>query len=576
MRQLRTTGPLVLLCLVALSGASAAIAGDGASDPAALARRLCSPVAAERASAVRAAVEQRGKARTWARSWVASEDPQLRAGGWSVLADVGVSADLHAARAALADPQPQVARRAAEALIRLAERLPLDGGPSLPRDCLSEQAARALTYVLATRLDETPTGTVPAWYFRLGEGVVPCLVHLLQHPRFDTAPRRTAIAALAATGGDASRRGLSALVDTLEAAAADGQDVAGMWEAWWRAVVEVGPGKGLEGAHDLVVRFAKSARGRRPGQRPPGLRSRTQAWFFRFVASCPPAAGIEHVRAYIDEQLERAAEGARWRLVPSMAPAVVLAHLVIAEPNDERLEWDALAARAPRHSAWRRRQEELGQVLVHLEPYRARAGLQSGLTLLLDNQRLPKTVRAWALYLQGETEHAVLRTQAEALIDADGAAATLAQRRLGAELLDRVGPASPERIRAMLTDFDAWMRAMGLRWATAGAAAGTFPIGERDAALRKARQDKDRGLFLLACELAGAQLSGAERGRLLEIALAGPRTLRARAWKAVARALPTTASPGEDPFSAPHGHAALDERLRAAALAQRLWAEDRR
>ncbi len=572
MRRLRTTGRLLLACFLALSGGAAARAGDVAvSDHHALARRLCSPVAAERERAVRAAVEHGGHARTWARAWVGSGDPQLRAGGWSVLARVGSGADLRAALAALGDAQPAVARQAAGALVGLAERLPLEDEPWLPRASLTEVQARALTFVVAARLEEAPAGSVPSRLLRLGEGVVPCLAHLLHHPRFDTAPRRSAVAALAALGGDGARQALSDLVPLLEASEDNG-----LWETWWRALVEVGPGRGLAGAHDLVVRFAERARGERPGRRPPGLRWRNQALFYRFIATCPPAEGIEGVRAFIDEQLERSAEGGRWRLWPSIAPDVVRAHLVIADPNDERLEWDVLAARPPPNNGWRRRQEELGQVLVHVEPYKTRPGLRAGLTLLLDRRDLPKTVRAWALYLQGATEPAVLRTQAEALIDADGAATTLAQRRLGAQLLDRLGSPSAERIRMMLTDLDAWMRAMGLRWATRAVAAGTFSPDERDAALRKARRDKDRGVFLLASELDAESLDTEGRRRLLDLAVEGPRTLRARAWRAIGRALPQAASPGEDPCEALPGHAALDARLRAAALAERLWALERR
>ncbi len=572
MRRLCTTGCLLLICLAALATGPAVRAGEPPADPRArLARLLRSPVAAERAQAVAEAVGQGGAARTWARAWLKAEDPRLRGGAWAVLAHVGVSADARVARSVLRDPDPTVARRAAEALVRMAERLPVEGEPWLPARSLEEREIRALTWVLATRLEEAPDGNLPSWFLRLGEGVIPCLEHLLTHPRFDTAPRRAAIGALAAIGGDDARQALSDLVPMLEA-----KDDRGLWEAWWRGLIEVGPGKGLGGAHALVIRFTEFARSTNFRQRPPGLRWRSEAYFYRFLATCPPAEGIDAVRGYLDERLERAAEGGRWRLWPSLAPDMVRAHLVIAEPDDERLEWDALAARPPPRHGWRRRQEELGHVLVHLEPYRSRAGLQTGLTLLLEHRDLPRTVRAWALYLQGETEQDVLRTQAAALIDAGGAAATLAQRRLGARLLDRLGPPTPKRIRTMLGDLDGWMRAMGLRWSARAVADGRLPAEEHAASLRKARRDADRGVFLLAAELSSEPIPAAERERLLAIALSGPRTLRARAWKAIDRDLPGGASPWEDPFDPVPGHASLDERLRAAALARSLWASRRR
>ncbi len=534
-------------------------------------RGMRSHIAAERAEAVRTAARHGGSARTWARAWVTSSHASVRAGGWGVLGHVGTTRDLRAALEALGDPQPTVCREAAEAVVRMAARLPLDAEPWVPVNALDRVQTRALAFVLAARLGEAPTGTVAPIIERLGEGVVPCLEHVLRHPRFDDGVRRSAIVALAHVGGRQARRALSGLVPLLEQA-----NSTRLWEAWWQALIEAGPGRGLEEAHALVVEFAKSARDNRWPNRPPGLRWRNQVYFYRFVAMAPPAEGIYAVREYIDHLLEEHAGEGRFRLFPSMVGEIVRTHLIVAEPNDDRLRWDVLAARPPPRNRWRQRAEELGEVLVHLEPYREREGVQKGLVELLRHKDLPKTVRAWAAYLEGKTSKAGLRMMAEALIDADGAAATLAQRRSGGRLLDRLGTPGVDRIRLTLKDIDGWMRALALGWAAKAGAEGSLPSAELSGMLARGLEDEDRSVFLVAAELLHGRLGPTARQRILRLAQAGRRTLRVRAWRVIGATLNVGASPAEDVFTPPRGHAALDERLRSAAVVQRLWAAEKR
>jgi len=566
-----------LLALVASSSVRADEAAQGVA-PRALARAgLTSPVAAEREAAVRAASAHGGAARTWARAWVAATATSLRSGGWRVLGRVGAAEDLRAALRAVEDRQPEVARRAAEAVVTLALRLPLDERPWIPAGALDETQERTLAYVLARTLAKTPAGAVPPVLQRLGEGIVPSLMRLLEHPRFDDAARRGAVTTLAAIGGDAARRALASLVPRLEHLASTA-----LWASWWRALIEVGPGRGLAPAQALVVAFARSARGSPWPERPPGLRWRNQVYFYRFVASVPPADGIDAVRAYLDARLKEHATSGRFRIFPSMAADVVRAHLVVVEPTDERLAWDVLAARPPPRNGWRRRQEELGKVLMALEPYKARAGVQRGLRELLAIDELPKTVKAWALYLQGATPKARLWALAEDLIDAGGTAVTLEQRRLGGQLLDRLGTPDEARIGKMSQDIDGWMRALGLRWAARAVAAGDLSTAAWRAALSGGLEDADPGVFLLATELSRGHLQPAQRERVLTLALEGARTWRGRAWKVVEACLAhppavgASSAGGEPVFEAPQAHAALDERLRAAARVRRLWREARR
>ncbi len=567
MLRLSPIGCLLLACLAGLPVAPRAAAEDGAET---LGRQLRSPVQAERELAVRAAIARGGAARTWARAWVGARDVRVRTGGWAVLAHVGTAEDLRSGLRAMTDAQPAVAQAAADAVVRLAAVLPLGPEPWIPADALRPAQVRALTYVLAQRLESAPRGVAPMWLLKLGESVVPCLVRLLRHARFDTAPRATAIAALAAVGGDRARRGLSGLVPFLEQ-----KDDRALWSVWWNALREVGPGRGLDAAHDLVVRLCLHENGWRRGDRPPGLDARRRPHFYRFIAECPPAEGIGVVQHFVSNQLARAASAGRWRLWPSLAPEVVRAHLILSEPDDESLEHDVLAARPAARRSWVKREEELGQVLVHVEPYKDRAGVQKGLVSLLKRSDLPQSVRAWALYLQGETSMKELRGLADELIDAGGGAATLAQRRLGAGLLDRLGAAAPERIDALLADVDPWMRALGLRW-VAQASQDRYPAARRAGALRRARDDEEHGPFLLALELLGQRLRPKDRERLLALAVGGPRDLRGRAWAAIDGDLGGGDSAADDPFPAPSGHASLDRRLRAAALARRLWDQERR
>jgi len=558
--------PLRLLTVVAaLTIAPGVARGDDGETARTLARQLTSPVAAERADAVRAAVERGAAARAWAVGWVAAPDPALRAAGWEVLARVGVAADARAAQDALSDDQPSVAREAGQALLEIAARLPLGAEPWMPAGSIGPGQARVLAFALAARLEGAPVGSVPPWLTHLGEGVVPCLAHLLRHPRFDATPRASALAALAAVGGDEARRALGDLVPWLEA-----HEDSPLWGGWWQALVEIGPGNGLEEVHALVVRAAATARWDGVITMP-GLGRRNQGLFYRFVAACPPAEGAEVVRDLLDHQFERAAEAQRWRIWPLVLADAVRAHLVVAGPDDRRLTWDVLAARPLPRRGWGRWQEELGEVLVVLEPYAARSGVQAGLEELLRRRDLSGTVRAWALHLRGETPRDELRAMAADLIDADGGTGSAAQRRLGALLLERLGGIAPDRIRAMLADFDPSLRAQGLRWACAASGAGRLAPHELEVALLAALRDADPEAFLVAAGHAPERLDRAGFARLVELGLGGPRDQRGRAWEIVDRVVDRTGTADADPFPAPAGNAGLDERLRAAALAWRLW-----
>jgi hypothetical protein len=554
----------VLLLLAC--GAPRPAAADDPDGDARLATALCSPLAAVRREAVARAVRDGAAGRARARRWVRAPDPRLRAGAWEILARVGTEPDLRAAIPALGETQPDVAARAAEALLALAARLPPSDEPWLPAGCLPAQAVPPLSLALVRALEDAPRGGLPAAVTRLGEGIVPCLGQVLLHARYGVLARVVALRALAAMADADARRVLSDVAPQLVAAYERRHDPS-LLQAWWSAVNEVGPGPGLEGVQAIVVEVARETlQGSwRRGWR--ALPWPSQVQFYRFLASCPPAAGRNVLQAFAADTISHQGRG-RTGLYPALAAAAVRAWLVLCGPSEEGLHDAVLAARPRGRGRWRRRWEELGEVLVQLEPWRARRGLQEGLDELLEDDELPHGVRAWAHYLKGDRSRKELAREAADLIDAGGGAATQAQRRLGARLLDRLGTPDAERIERTARDTDAWMRALGLVWAVRASQAGDYPSEALEAAVARDLRDPEDGVFLVAAEVRGAALAPAERARLLDLAVRGPRALRNRAWKALVPTLGRGAA--ELARALPRGHASLDARLRAEAAVLRV------
>lgn len=552
------------LLLVALLPRPAA-AEEPADRDARLGREVVSVAAVTRARAVAEARTLGLEGRTLARRWAAADDVRARIAGWQVLSHVGGGDDLRSAALHLGDAQPAVAVEAARALVALGGRLAPAAEPWLPRAAAPERGQRPFAHALIAAMEAGPRDGVPDVLLALGEGAVPTLVYILADPRFGTGARAGALRALAAIGGTEARAAIAGLVTELEP-----ERFHPLWSAWWRALNAVGSGAGLAPAHSLVVRYAQAIDfnpWRGPMRR---LHWRDRQQYFQFLAQSPPAEGAAYVREYLEWLIEQASENARRRLFPTLAATIIRAYLVVCEPTEETLRQAVLCAQAHSRRHWQRRAEELGEVLALLAPYRDRPGVQAGLDALLAEDDIPKTVRAWALHLKAETPHAEMVAIAEALIDADGGAATLAQRRLGARLLGRLGLPSEARIRRTAAELDGSLHALGIDWAVRAAVDGRFPKAEAEALVAAALGAEDDGVFLVAAERRPELLDEDGRARLLRLGVRGSPGMRGRVWRVVGRVLQ-----GEDEatpaFVAPPGHAALDARLAAASRARAAW-----
>ena len=535
---------------------------------AAIQARLGSPLASERAEAERDAVRCGRAALPWARAWARDERLALRCGGWRVLAEVGTVDDLRVALRTLDDAQPRVRTCAARAVVSLAERLPDPEAPWIPAGALPASHVGALAFALAGRLEGATGRALPACVYRLGAGIVPCLALLCSSPSVGGDVRGRAVTALAAVGGDEARRALSELAD----------DPVMVWKAaWWEALIEIGPGAGLEAAHALVVRYALQAleraarRATLPVQDPPGFRGRLGLPFYRFIATCPPTEGIERVRSFLQGRLAACVSRRSRRVSAPLVVEIVRAHLVVSEPEEDALG-NAVRATSQRRGRTDRRREELGNVLLSLEVYRDHWAVQAALTDLLEDpiEPLPATVEAWGHYLRRSRTAVELRQMALHLLQIDGEAATLAQRRLGARLLQRLGRIEPHVITALQTDLDGWLRGWALRRALEAQRAGTIGAQAVESALRRGLSDRDDGVFLFAARARGPKADEAVRERALALAVRGPRRLRPAAWGALATWLPAgSESRSGPPWRPPTGIAAVDARIRAAAAFRR-------
>jgi hypothetical protein len=566
---------LALVLLLTVAFAAPAASGEepvgGPSAREAMEARLRSPLAAERLEAERSLLARGAPALSWARLWIESEEPRLRGAGWALLACGGDARDLVRARRAMGDPQPAVAAVAAEAVVSLAARLGPPEEAWVPAGTLQAAAIRPLGQALARRLGEVADASVPPVLSRIGEGAVPALRFLATTARFPPSVRDAAVDALAAIGGDAAREALGAL--------AYDEGVIRR-EAWWRALVEVGSGKGLAPVHTLVSQWAQAAlessalhrRGEVRGPR--GLSWKARTHFYRFLRASPPVDEEGHVEAFLRARLSGCASPRGWDQ-PSLIVEIVRAYLVVCDPDDDGLR-DALAAARGRPGRASRRREELGEILAALEVYRERAVVQKELRVLLRQDDLPQTVRAWAHYLIGDEGAAEAQARALALLHLEGDAATLAQRRLGARLLDR-GTAVPMIVlERYAQDLDPWLRT----WALSRLVRlrGALPL---QLELRTALSDPHEQVFLLAAETLAAEMlsdraGAAVRARALELAVGGARRTRPLAWRALARwararaaeeAAPDDASEGAvgRPWAAPPSGAPLDLRIQAAA-----------
>ncbi len=551
---------LLLLLFAALP-----VAADEAQRSVAdLLRDLRSPIASVR-RATESEVAARGVvARETVRTWTREDDAGLRASAWRILGRIGDETDFAAARAALTDEQPAVAEAAAGAIVDLAARCKAPGAPPLPEGSLTPSTARNLALPLARALDAAPAGAPPDCLFGLGEGVVPCLRIICEHPRFSVSEQRRAIEALARIGGVEARRIVSSLAAYQ---AASGSRIASgeararrLPRGWWTAINEVGCGPGLEDAHDLVtdIAFETTSQGR--VWRIRGIGWRDQVQYYRFVASCPPAEGAETVRELLQAQVELAAR--RRHMFPSTLVEIARAYLVVSDPTDDDLD-TLVRASIPRNPT-RRRVEELGGILAMLANFKEREGVKRGIEHALreDRDDMPNTVEAWALYLQGKTDVAVLRERASKLITGDG---TVAQRRLGARLWNQLGDPPVELIRPLFTELDPWMRITALGWAIRASEAGRMPAEEVAAALARGVEDADSSVMLYVAASRRVEVPPTIRERILDIAVKGNRGLRRRAWKALETLVVRDHDSGDPGFQRPPVGAALDARIRAAA-----------
>ena len=546
-----SVGVCLLLGLAAPRGGA-----EEADTRAELESLLRSPLAADRIEAERRVVSRGPAARPWARAWIEAADVRLRSAGWSTLSRVGSAADLRRAIGALRDDQPMVRALAAEAVVNLAGLLPPPEVPWLPASQAGAAADPVLAVALARRLEESVGKRLPACVFHLGEGIVPALARITTSDRHGGGVRESAVDALARIGGVEARRAIARL-------ASDADMI--RRPSWWQALLEVGAGEGLEPAHQLVERWSEAAVLRAAGWKrgpvraPRALSWRTRTHFYRFLGACPPPDAAGHVAAFLEGRLAACASR-RGRIQPSLAVEIVRAYLVLCEPDDDGLANAIEAASAP-HGRGSRRREELGGILAALEVYREREVVQASVRDLLDGAAVPQTVEAWGRFLIGGTPYDDLQPLAQGLLQLEGDAVTIAQRRLGARLLDRVGGITPALLQTLLTDVDPWLRA----WALGRAQRRTSGVPE--AALTAARQaalaDPDERLFLLAAEWLGAEGGAACRLRVERLALQGPRRLRDTAW----RALRSWAAPagGEPAWTPAAPAAALDARLAALA-----------
>ena len=502
-------------------------------------------------------------------------------------------ADLGDARVALTSPDPAIARAAGEALLDLVVRGAPASEPLLSRESLSPAATRNLALPLARRLEDAPAGAVPACIYRLGEGIVPCLALICRHPRF-TPPRwpvrrvhsirERALYALARIGGDDARSVLGAMARTIDPRRSS---------TWWKAINEVGPGKGLLPVHELTAELAQRSLNHRHRQGVIPLGGRDQIEYYRFLATHPAPPELDpHRIETVQRVLDSALEMAGRRRFPSWLPAITIemvrAHVVRCEPDEFTLEMMVRASRParPTHRGTKRRAEEFGTILTVVEPYKEHPAVAEALTELLEDDALavaegdekhtlPNSVRAWAHFLEGKTEKPRLERLATELIRAGGGAATLTQRRLGARLWLRLGTPPLELVRSLLTDVDPWMRGCALRWARKAADRGELTPEAWSAAIGRALAEEDASVLLLAAETAREPLARGVRDRLLDLAVEGRRSLRGRAWRVLARAA-SRASAEDEPFDPPPASAALDERIRAAATLGGSWRRRRR
>jgi hypothetical protein len=247
---------------------------------------------------------------------------------------------------------------------------------------------------------------------------------------------------------------------------------------------------------------------------------------------------------------------------PWLLPSLVRAFCILGPPSDEELETIVRAADARGGSRRQRWREELGGVLVALEPYREREAVREALEDLLrrdelyDWSPLARTVEAWAHHLLGLEDAEEMGRRATHLIRNDGNAAVTVQRRLGAELWERVGVPPPDLVREVLGDAADGLRRYGLRWTVL-----SLPEEEALAALRAGLADADEDCFLTAAETLGARITPEGVARLGEVALGAARAHRWRAFRALERLHPAGARvrAGDEPVE--ERRAALEDLL---------------
>jgi len=555
-------GPAALLLL--LLGASVC-AEDEAGERARLEADLLSPLEGAREEAFALLCERGEAARPHLAAWLAAPDARLRVAAVRGLAALGTPRDGPTLRAALGDEAAVVRVAAAEGLLRMAARGSQDPAPLLAGVApLMPPAVVAIAHALAPHLERLPDGEECALAVRLGGAAVPAFASLLRDPRVLGSVRLRAARALGRAGGQGARE---ALVAELVAGrlAQERRDHATLLEA----LDDAAPSEGLEPLEawmaEAITRSPSFGRWWLPFGDP-----RESAAILRWIEQHPPGPTAPVLREAL-ERLLRAAGRRPGAVPPWLLPSLVRAFCILGPPSDEDLESIVRAANARGGGRRQRWREELGGVLLAIEPYREREALRDALQDLLgsdapaslaewvsgdESRQLARTVEAWAHYLLALEEPDETGRRATDLIRNNGSAATTAQRSLGAELWDRVGVPPPDLVREVLLEGPEGLRRHGLSWALRA-----LPREEALAALRGGLSDPDEDCFLTAAEALGPLVAPEAIARLGDLALEAGRTNRRRAFRVLGRILSESAAPGRGDESVEDRRIALSEML---------------
>jgi hypothetical protein len=498
-------------------------------------------------------------------------EPWARAAGAALLGRVGGPDDTAALLRGLGDQDLRVRNAAAEAVLALAERAVFEAGAEWSAAAEDPRARDPLARALEPRLEAALSGQVPDLVTDLGEPLVPALVRLLEEPSRTRAVRARAAQALGRLGTDAARAALAGALGRVTPA--DGPLSASLL---LEALDDAGHGSAMAGVEAWVRgQLSTEREWRRSWRGGLGDRIALLHWLARHPPSEADAALRDALRGWIKLAARTPGAFPPWAIVD-----LLRAYCALGTPSDEDLVLMLRTARTRVVTERHRWREQLGEVLLVLEPYAEREALRAGLRELIrraDDEvyplQLPRTVESWARWLVRADEPEETAAQAHALLLNEGAAASDAQRRLGAELWSRLEAPRPpaEVVRALLEEDGGSLKPYALRWA--GAALGR---AEAQAARADAVAEGDDAAALAAAAgWCGAPDDSALVLRLAALALRAPRATRERAFEALATLAgkdPAEAAAGSLPLAGRHAalarlRAALGDRARALLVA---------